>query len=52
MKGKVGEEEQVKDLLDILLDISEDESSEISLNKDHIKAFILVRFLYTVNADR
>lgn len=46
-KGQLGEEEQVKDLLDILLDISEDKRSEIRLNRDHIKAFILVRcFIY------
>lgn len=34
--------EKVKDLLDILLDILEDESSEFKLKKDHIKAFIMV----------
>ncbi|PON87930.1 LOW QUALITY PROTEIN: Cytochrome P [Trema orientale] len=34
----------VKDLLDILLDISEDESSEIRLTRKHIKAFVLVWF--------
>ncbi|CAK9159322.1 unnamed protein product [Ilex paraguariensis] len=32
----------VKDLLDILLDISEDESSEIKLTQENIKAFVLV----------
>ena len=31
-----------KDMLDVLLDIFEDESSEMKLNKDKIKAFILV----------
>lgn len=34
--------EQVKDLLDILLDISEDQSSQIKLSRENIKAFILV----------
>lgn len=34
--------EVVKDLVDILLDISEDESSEIRLTRENIKAFILV----------
>lgn len=36
--------EEVKDLLDILLKISEDETMEIKLTKDNIKAFILVTF--------
>nr|AIS92511.1 putative flavone synthase II [Epimedium sagittatum] len=31
----------VKDFLDILLDISEDDNAEMKLNRDHIKAFIL-----------
>lgn len=39
---KGGRNNGVKDLLDILLDISEDESSEIRLTKQDIKAFILV----------
>lgn len=38
-KGEVG---NVKDLLHILLDISEDKSSEIKLTRENIKAFILV----------
>ncbi|KAL3533246.1 hypothetical protein ACH5RR_006767 [Cinchona calisaya] len=33
--------QEVKDLLDILLNISEDESSEIRLTRENIKAFIL-----------
>lgn len=33
---------EFKDMLDVLFDISEDESSEIKLNKENIKAFILV----------
>lgn len=37
-----GGEGQIKDLLDILLDILEDESSEIKLKMENIKAFILV----------
>lgn len=35
-------EDHIKDLLDILLDIHEDENSEIKLTKENIKAFILV----------
>ncbi|KAI7991152.1 3,9-dihydroxypterocarpan 6A-monooxygenase [Camellia lanceoleosa] len=35
-------DDTVKDLLHILLDISEDENSEIRLSKENIKAFILV----------
>ena len=42
-EGK-GRGDKVKDLLDILLDISEDENSEMRLKKDNIKAFILVWF--------
>ena len=34
----------IKDFLDILLEISEDESSEIRLSRENIKAFILVLF--------
>lgn len=37
-----GGDGQIKDLLDILLDILEDESSEINLTMENIKAFILV----------
>ena len=37
-----GGDGQVKDLLDILLDIYEDENSEIKLTKENIKAFIMV----------
>ncbi|CAN4094797.1 unnamed protein product [Withania somnifera] len=36
-----GETVEIKDLLDILLDISEDECSEIRLTRENIKAFIL-----------
>ncbi|KAJ1383162.1 Cytochrome P450, partial [Sesbania bispinosa] len=32
---------QIKDILDVLLDIHEDESSEMQLTKENIKAFIL-----------
>ncbi|XP_023730910.1 cytochrome P450 93A3 [Lactuca sativa] len=35
------EKAEVKDLLDLLLDISEDENMEIKLSRDNIKAFIL-----------
>ncbi|KAJ0053631.1 hypothetical protein Pint_01355 [Pistacia integerrima] len=40
---KTGRDEAPKDLLDILLDISEDESSEMKLTRENIKSFILVR---------
>ncbi|XP_050384352.1 cytochrome P450 93A3-like [Argentina anserina] len=41
-KKELGEtDDDVKDLLDILLDISEDETSEIRLTSENIKAFIL-----------
>lgn len=36
-------EEEVKDLLDILLDIADDVDAEIKLTRENIKAFILVR---------
>ncbi|KAI5671510.1 hypothetical protein M9H77_11874 [Catharanthus roseus] len=39
-----GDQGVVKDLLDILLNISEDESSEIKLTKENIKAFFLDLF--------
>ena len=32
----------MKDVLDILLDILEDETSEMKLTKDNIKAFVFV----------
>lgn len=41
-RRKSEEGEVVKDLLDILLDKAEDESSEIKLTRENIKAFILV----------
>lgn len=37
-------EHQQKDFMDILLDFSEDENSEIKLTRAHIKALIVVRF--------
>ncbi|XAR68562.1 3,9-dihydroxypterocarpan 6A-monooxygenase [Bertholletia excelsa] len=37
-------EERVEDLLDILLDIYEDESSEMKITKENIKAFVLDLF--------
>ncbi|KAF9664689.1 hypothetical protein SADUNF_Sadunf16G0044400 [Salix dunnii] len=42
IKKETGEGDPVKDLLHILLDISEDDSSEMKLTRDNIKAFILV----------
>nr|GEU41718.1 cytochrome P450 93A3-like [Tanacetum cinerariifolium] len=39
---KIGQ--AAKDLLDILLDIEKDESSEIKLSRENIKAFVLVTF--------
>jgi cytochrome P450 len=38
-----GREHQVRDFMDILLDFSEDENSEIKLTRAHIKALIVVR---------
>ncbi|CAI9118944.1 OLC1v1020578C2 [Oldenlandia corymbosa var. corymbosa] len=35
---------EVKDLLDLLLDISEDESSQVKLSRENIKAFLLNMF--------
>ncbi|CAN1303646.1 Cytochrome P450 93A3 [Linum perenne] len=40
-----------EDLLDVLLDISEDESSEIRLSRENIKAFILVRLVQRLKFD-
>ncbi|KAA0043712.1 3,9-dihydroxypterocarpan 6A-monooxygenase [Cucumis melo var. makuwa] len=40
-KKEDGEDDGVKDLLDILLDIYEDQSSEIKLTRDNIKAFVM-----------
>ncbi|KAL5545523.1 hypothetical protein UlMin_005210 [Ulmus minor] len=40
-KEKEGGDDTVKDFLDILVDISEDESSEIRLSRENIKAFML-----------
>ena len=41
-KEKKESEEKVKDLLDILLDVLENQNSEIKLTRDHIKALFLV----------
>lgn len=38
------DDHMVKDLLDILLDVAEDKSSEIRLTRENIKAFILVNY--------
>ncbi|KAJ6968070.1 hypothetical protein NC653_036113 [Populus alba x Populus x berolinensis] len=43
IKKETGEGDSVKDLLDILLDISEDDRSEMKLTRENIKAFILVK---------
>ncbi|KAJ6331971.1 hypothetical protein OIU76_010362 [Salix suchowensis] len=43
IKKETGEGDSMKDLLDILLDISEDDSSEMKLTRENIKAFILVK---------
>jgi len=37
-----GEGEEIRDLLDILLEIHQDESREIKLSRENVKAFILV----------
>uniref|UniRef100_A0A803P5Y1 Cytochrome P450 n=1 Tax=Cannabis sativa TaxID=3483 RepID=A0A803P5Y1_CANSA len=46
---KESEDDTVKDLLDMLLDISEDESSEFKLTRENIKAFILD--IFTAGSD-
>lgn len=38
-----GGKEDVKDFLDMMLDIYEDENSEMKLTREHIKALVLVR---------
>ena len=43
-KEEKSEGDAVKDLLDMLFDISEDKSSEIKLARENIKAFVLVWF--------
>ncbi|KAH7512429.1 cytochrome P450 93A3 [Ziziphus jujuba] len=43
-KRSQSDEDGVKDLLDILLDIYEDENSEIKLTRENIKAFIMNMF--------
>lgn len=45
IKKEMGGGNSVKDLLDILLDISEDDGSEMKLTRENIKAFILVKHL-------
>ncbi len=42
---EMGRRYQIKDILDVLLDIYEDESSEMKLTKENIKAFIMDMFL-------
>ncbi|GMN54837.1 hypothetical protein TIFTF001_023962 [Ficus carica] len=44
-KGREDHEAVPQDLLDILLELSEDESSEIRLTREHIKAFVLDVFV-------
>ncbi|KAL4343655.1 hypothetical protein AHAS_Ahas11G0100100 [Arachis hypogaea] len=44
-RKKEGEDGEIRDLLDILLDIHEDDNSEIRLTKESIKAFILDIFI-------
>jgi uncharacterized protein YgfB (UPF0149 family) len=49
-KKETGDEDDtVKDLLDILLDIYEDENAEKRLTRENIKAFIMVRSLIYAN---
>ncbi|KAL8041530.1 hypothetical protein ABFX02_10G170900 [Erythranthe guttata] len=45
VRRRESSEESVKDLLDILLDIAEDGSSEMKLTTENIKAFILDLFI-------
>ncbi|QCD97483.1 flavonoid 3'-monooxygenase [Vigna unguiculata] len=44
-KKETGGTRPFKDMLDVLLDIFEDESSEMKLNKDNMKSFILEIFV-------
>lgn len=44
-----GQEEEVKDFLDMTLDIYEDENSEMKLTRDHIKALVLVTAYSFIN---
>ncbi|GKC76663.1 cytochrome P450 93A3-like protein [Tanacetum coccineum] len=46
-RRKHKENREVKDLLDILLDIQQDESMEIKLTRENIKGFIMVRLTHT-----
>ncbi|KAF3453811.1 hypothetical protein FNV43_RR04252 [Rhamnella rubrinervis] len=48
-KGGDGRDDEVKDFLDILLDISEDENAEMKVTRIHIKA--LVMDLFTAGTD-
>lgn len=51
IKKETGED-TIKDLLDILLDISEDANSEMKLTRENIKAFILVKSHQHTNPNR
>lgn len=44
-----GEDEHVRDLLDILLEVHENEKSEIKLSMENVKAFILVSMFHFVS---
>lgn len=44
-RKELHEDGQIRDLLDILLDIHEDEASEIELSMENIKAFVLDLFM-------
>ncbi|XVF68687.1 hypothetical protein PTKIN_Ptkin11bG0021300 [Pterospermum kingtungense] len=39
--GDIDHEEQIRDFLDIMLDVLEDENSEVQLTRDNIKAIVL-----------
>lgn len=45
-KNKKPNDDDVKDFLDIMLDIFEDEHSEVQLTRNHIKALILVSLIF------
>jgi cytochrome P450 len=46
-KKKELKDDGIKDVLDILLDIYEDENSEIKMTRENIKGFIMVKFSLT-----
>ncbi|KAA8517019.1 hypothetical protein F0562_017163 [Nyssa sinensis] len=48
-KNIIGGERERKDMMDILLEISEDESAEVKLTRNDIKLFFLVSSLFSLS---